>query len=120
MRRTGPTNIWLRLLASRLIKYSNIYKCKAWRRVATDLLKPSRQRIAVNLSLIERNTTGGLTVIVPGSVLGSGRLSKPVKIAAYRFSATAKRKILEAGGQALTLDELLEQNPKGKGVIILR
>jgi len=120
MRRTGPTNIWLRLLASRLIKYSNIYKCKVWRRIATDLLKPSRQRVAVNLSLIERSTAGGLTVIVPGSVLGSGQLSKPVKIVAYRFSATAKRKIIEAGGQALTLDELLEQNPKGKGVIILR
>lgn len=120
MRRTGPTNIWLRLLISKLIKYSNIYKSKAWRRVAEELRAPSRRRVVVNLSRIERNAKEGLTLVVPGSVLGSGFITKPVKVAAYRFSAKAKKKILEAGGQAMTLDELLEQNPSGKGVIIIK
>lgn len=120
MKRTGPTNIWLRLLVSKLIKYSNIYKSKVWRRVAQELKRPTRQRVEVNLSRINRNAKEGSTIVVPGSVLGAGHIKRPVKVAAYRFSAKAKKKIEEAGGQAITLEELLEQNPQGKGVIILK
>jgi len=120
MKRTGPTNIWLRLLISKLKKYSNIYKSNVWRSVAQELEKPARRRVAVNLSRINRNATNGSVVVVPGSVLSSGLLTKPVKVAAYRFSASARKKIMEAGGEPLTLEELLEQNPAGKKVIILK
>lgn len=36
-------------------------------------------------------------------ILGDGELSKPLKIMAHRFSATAKEKIEKAGGQAVVL-----------------
>lgn len=120
MKRTGPTNIWLRLLASKLNKYSNLYKARVWKRVAEELMGPTRRRVEVNLSLINREAREGMTVVVPGSVLGAGSIKKPVKVAAYRFSASAKKKIEEAGGKAITLEELLEENPSGKGVILLK
>ncbi len=120
MRKTGPTNIWLRLLCSKLTKYSANYECGVWRRVAEELSKPSRRRVVVNLSRIERNAKSGSTLIVPGSVLGSGNITKPVSVAAYRFSSMAKKKLLEAGGQALMIEELLEKNPSGKGVIMVK
>ncbi|MEM3794727.1 MAG: 50S ribosomal protein L18e [Thermoprotei archaeon] len=120
MQRTGPTNISLRLLASRLTKHSNIYKRRAWRAIAKELWKPSRQRVVVNLSKIERNNNKGSIIVVPGVVVGSGRLTKPVSVVAYRFSTTAKKKILSSGGQVLTLDELLERNPRGQGVVIIK
>ncbi|MEM2727131.1 MAG: 50S ribosomal protein L18e, partial [Archaeoglobaceae archaeon] len=45
--------------------------------------------------------------------------SKPVKVAAFNFSATAKAKIKEAGGECMKIEELLRINPSGKGVRIL-
>jgi large subunit ribosomal protein L15 len=36
----------------------------------------------------------------PIKVLGSGDIDKPMKVVAHKFSATAKRRIEEAGGQA--------------------
>ena len=38
-------------------------------------------------------------------VLGNGKLSKSLKVAAHRFSASAKQKIEEAGGEIILLAE---------------
>lgn len=51
MKRTGPTNIHLRLLIARLRKAARQNGAAVWRRVAELLAKPRRQRIAVNISL---------------------------------------------------------------------
>jgi len=52
--------------------------------------------------------------VVPGKVLGSGRATGKLRVAAYKFSNTAVEKIEEAGGEVLLLDNLFEDNPKGK------
>jgi large subunit ribosomal protein L15 len=36
-------------------------------------------------------------------ILGSGELTKPLKVAAHRFSASAKEKITKAGGEVILL-----------------
>ncbi len=118
MKRTGPTNIHLRRLVHKLRKYSRQYNAPIWRDVAEKLWKPRRQRIVVNLSTINRFTEEGDTVIVPGKVLGSGELDHGVVVAAWRFSRKALKEIKKRG-EALTIDDLLEKNPQGKGVKII-
>lgn len=119
MKRTGPTDINLRRLIRYLRKKSNEEGVKIWKDIAWRLERPRRQRAEVNVSKINRYTKEGDTVIVPGSVLGAGKLEHKVVVAAWKFSETAKGKIAEAGGEAITIEELLERNPKGSGVIIM-
>jgi large subunit ribosomal protein L18e len=59
-------------------------------------------------------------VIVPGKVLGTGNIDHPVTVAAFDISDTAKAKLGKIKAQYLTITELLEKNPKGSNVKIIR
>lgn len=118
-KRTGPTNPYLKNLIVKLRKKSFELNAPIWYTIAEKLEKPRRKRVEVNLSKIERYCSKGETVIVPGVVLGSGNLTKPVIIAAWRFSEKAKEKIKKSKGKVLTIEELLKTNPKGSNVRIM-
>ena len=118
MKRTGPTNVHLRLLIKRLKQASRKYEAPIWRTVAYHLSKPRRQRVEVNLSRINRYASDGDVVVVPGKVLGSGELTKRVTVAAWRFSSSALEKVKKVG-EAIAIEELLQRNPKGSGVKII-
>ncbi len=119
MKRTGPTNFELRRLIHDLRKSSRAFNAPAWRYVAELLSRPTRRRVVVNLSKINRHARPGEVVVVPGKVLGAGMLEKPVTVAAFSFSAEAIRKIREAGGRPLTIRQLLEENRAARGVRII-
>ncbi|NQU98080.1 50S ribosomal protein L18e [Candidatus Woesearchaeota archaeon] len=105
-------------LIGELKKNSIANNVKIWKRVATDLEKPSRNRRVVNLFNIEKNAKANETIVVPGKVLGTGELTKKVTVAAFNFSDSAFKKIKEKG-EVLSIPELLKHNPKGKKVRIL-
>lgn len=92
---------------------------KIWRDLAERLSKPRSRRAVVNVSRINRYTVEGDVVVVPGKVLGAGKLTHPVCVAAFSFSKTARGKILEAGGECITIQELMERNPRGSNVKII-
>ncbi len=119
MKRTGPTNVHLRRLIHLLRKKARENRAAIWRRVAELLERPTRIRPEVNLSKINRYTREGDTVVVPGKVLGAGRLDHRVVVAAYAFSAKAREKIEAVGGEALTIPQVMERNPRGSGVKII-
>lgn len=62
------------------------------------------------------------TVVVVGTVTDDNRLFDFPKatVAALRFTGGAKAKILKAGGEAITLDQLAVRAPRGQNTIILR
>lgn len=91
-----------------------------WRDVAKRLEKPGRNYAQVNLSKINRYAKDGETVLIAGKVLGSGLLDKAVTVAAYNFSVTAMEKITGLGGKCLTIEQILEENPKGSAIRILQ
>jgi large subunit ribosomal protein L18e len=119
MKRTVSTNPYLRKLIEELRKKSLELKAPIWKKIAEKLEKPRRSRVEVNLVSIDRNTNKGDTVIVPGVVLGSGDLTKPIAIAAWKFSPNAEEKIKKAKGETMTIEELMKKTPKGSGVKIL-
>ncbi|MCD6403496.1 MAG: 50S ribosomal protein L18e [Candidatus Aenigmarchaeota archaeon] len=119
VKRTGPTNPVVRELIQTLIKKSYELDSPFLREIAEKLNKPRRQRVEVNLAHIERFTKKGDTVVVPGAVLGYGELTKPVTIAALKFSKPALEKIQKVKGKAISIRELIEINPKGTNVKIL-
>jgi large subunit ribosomal protein L18e len=91
----------------------------AWKAVAEDLNRPRRGRLEVNLTRIGKHSKAKETVVVPGVVLGSGEIKKGLTIAALKFSGKAEEKIEKAGGKCLSIEELYEKNPKGKGIRIM-
>ena len=90
-----------------------------WEDVAERLEKPRRTHAEVNLGRIERYAQEDETVVVPGKVLGSGVLSKEVTVAAVDFSGTAQTKIDQVG-ETMKLEQILEQNPDGVNVRVIR
>lgn len=119
MKRTGPTNPYLKQLIEELKKSSRELKAPIWLAIAEKLERPRRKKVEVNICDIERNTKTDETVVVPGVVLSNGELTKPVKIAAWRFSQKAREKIEKIGGKCLGIEELIKENPKGSNVRIL-
>ena len=90
-----------------------------WGDVAERLEKPRRTHAEVNLGRIERYAQEDETVVVPGKVLGSGVLQKDVTVAAVDFSGTAQTKI-EQVGEAVSLEQAIENNPEGSHVRVIR
>jgi large subunit ribosomal protein L18e len=90
-----------------------------WQKVAENLGKVNRERPEVNISEIERSAEDGDTVVVPGKVLGTGRLTKEVDVAAFDASKGAKEKI-KANGEFMFIRDLVEENPDGSGVKVVK
>lgn len=105
-------------LVEELKRHSADNKVAIWKRIATDLEKPTRQRRIINVFKINQYANANETIIVPGKVLGSGELTKKVVVAAYNFSDSAYEKI-KSKGEAISINELMRKNPKGQKVRIL-
>jgi large subunit ribosomal protein L18e len=116
---SSKTNPRLQELIAELKAVSRESDASVWRDVADRLEKPRRTHAEVNLGRIERYAREDETVVVPGKVLGSGVLQKDVTVAAVDFSSTARTKI-ERVGDAVTLEQVLEGNPEGANVRVIR
>jgi large subunit ribosomal protein L18e len=83
-------------------------------------------RPPVSVSRIARALTqkgaADKTIVVVGTVTDDNRIFEFPKttVAALRFTAGARAKILKAGGEAITLDQLAVRAPKGQNTLILR
>ena len=91
-----------------------------WRDIAKRLEKPKSNWAETNLSKLDRYAADGETIIVPGKVLAAGSINKKITVAAYSFSAAAEEAIVAAGGKTMTIRDLMEANPKGSNVRIMR
>ena len=116
---TRKTNQSLVDLIGRLKEQSRDTGAALWRDVAMRLSKSRKNWAQPNLSRLSRYAPEGATVLVPGKLLGSGDVSGKPTVAAFSMSTGARDKIEAAGGTVLSLGELMEQNPNGKGVFIL-
>jgi large subunit ribosomal protein L18e len=120
MKRTGPTNIHLRKLITFLRKKANENNAKIWDDIADRLEVPRRMRIVVNVGKINKYTKPDDIVVIPGKVLGAGSIDHPVTVAAFSFSSSAYEKIVKANGKCISIIDLVNMNPKGSRVKILR
>lgn len=84
-------------------------------------------RAPLSLSRIVKETSNTVDlpnkiVVSVGTVTDDIRLTQVPKltIAALRFTRAAKERILNAGGEALTLDQLALRAPTGANTVLLR
>lgn len=119
MKRTGPTNPILREAIVALERLARKENAPIWKRVAEELARPTRKRREVNVGEIEKYAREGEVILVPGKVLGRGKIKKKVTVVAWSFSASAAQKIRAAGGEVLGILEYASKNPRGSGVRIM-
>ncbi len=115
----AKSNDELVALLTSLRKASKKEGAPIWGDLAKRLQRPSRSWAEVNLSRIARVAPKGSTVVVAGKVLGAGALSHPVTVAAFSFSGSARAKISAAGGEAMSIGQLMEKVPGGSQVRII-
>jgi large subunit ribosomal protein L18e len=120
MKETQSTNPELVQLIRFLKKQSREQKAGVWHDVAEKLAASRRARIAVNLSQLNRHTVRSDIVVVPGKILGTGSLGHALTIAAFSVSDAAAEKLKAAKAKYMTISELVEKNPTGANVKIIR
>ena len=117
-KRTGPTSERMKKLLISLRKASAKENAPIWKVAREVLGKSTRSKVEVNIDRIGRFVKEGETALILGKVLSDGELKHKITVAAYSFSKVAKEKIYQIG-KAITVEELLEKNPKGKKVRII-
>lgn len=118
MRRREKTNPRIERLIEDLKRVARERGAPIWKDIAKRLDKPRRNYAAVNLSKINRYSHADDTIVVPGKVLSAGAIEKPITIAALGFSKKAYEKV-SSQGKCMSIEELMETNPKGSGVKII-
>ncbi|PCD31489.1 hypothetical protein FGRA07_10032 [Fusarium graminearum] len=125
--RTAPKsdNVYLKLLV-KLYRFLARRTDASFNKVVLRRLFTSKiNRPPVSLSRIVANINKEgekRTVVVVGTITDDNRLLEcpKVTVAALRFTATARARILAAGGEAITLDQLALRAPTGSNTLILR
>jgi len=118
MKPTGPTNPILKELIKDIRNHGYKEKSRFLIRLA-ELLEISRRRkIEVTLSKLNRVCKENEVAVVPGKVL-DGILNKKITISAFKFSEKALKNIEKTNSKAMTIKELIKENPKGKNVKIV-
>lgn len=119
MKKLKSTNPELISLIRDLKKQSQESQTDLWRDLADRLTSSKRNRVAVNVSRLNRFTKEGETVVVPGKVLGAGKPDHSLTVAAFSFSDVAKSKIQNSKGSFLSIRDLIKKNPAGKNVRLM-
>ena len=112
---TGPSIHGKRVLARKLWKT----KRNIWKDVSKILMSPATNRVTINLRRLNKVTSDGDTIVIPGKVLGEGELTHKLTLAYWSASKAAKSQLEEAGCNIITIEELLESNPTGSNVKII-
>jgi len=94
-------------------------KRKLWKDIAAKLERSRANWAEVNVGHISKNLRAGEVALVPGKVLGNGKVNESFRIAAISFSDSAYEKLLKSGCEAVTIKELLSNNPDVKNVRII-
>lgn len=124
--RTEPQtqNVYVRLLV-KLYRFLARRTESQFNKIVLKRLFMSRvNRAPISLTRVVRYTKGqeGKTVVVVGTVTDDARVATIPKLSvtALRFTSTARARIVAAGGECLTFDQLALRAPTGSNTILLR
>ncbi|KAI2630065.1 solute carrier family 25 member 42 [Xylaria nigripes] len=119
-------NVYLKLLV-KLYRFLARRTDSSFNKVVLRRLFMSRiNRPPVSLSRVKSQVAHGSQdnkiVVVVGTITDDNRLLEvpKVTIAALRFTATARARVVAAGGECLTLDQLALRAPTGSNTLLLR
>merc|ERR1712190_281456 len=123
-RETKSNNPYVRLLV-KLYKFLSRRTDSKFNKVIHKRLNMAgRNKPPISLQKLSKNMANkeGKIAVVVGTVTDDKRLYEvpELKVCALRFTETARRRIIKAGGECLTFDKLALRSPLGQGTVLLR
>ena len=85
--------------------------------------RTNRAPLSVSKIALMSNGKSDRTVVLVGTVTNDERMlemPKNMRVCALRFTETARARIVAAGGECLTFDQLALENPTGSKTLLLR
>ncbi len=98
---------WLAVIGEYGPKKKN---AKLWKDVYRLASKPRRQRVIINLIRLNRIAEEGDSVVIPGKILGVGRVEHKFSVAAIEYSSSAAEKLSKAGCKMEGIKSMLEKD----------
>ena len=90
-----------------------------WKHLENELANSGSHASEVNISKLASVTKEGETIVVPGKILGSGRINHKLTVCAFSMSQKLAKKLNDCGGKIVTIANLTQSYPEGKGVRII-
>jgi large subunit ribosomal protein L18e len=118
-KKTNKTNPNLVALIQHLKDASRVNKAPVWRDIALRLESPGSNWAEVNVSKLDRYAEENEVVVIPGKLLGAGDIGKKLTVAAFRSSSQAREKVANAGGQNMSIEELVAKFPTGSKIRLM-
>lgn len=117
-------NPYLRLLV-KLYKFLSRRTDSSFNKVVLNrLISPRRFKVPISLSKLSKHMTKrpDSTAVVIGTITDDKRLLKVPKLSvcALHVTESAHKRILEAGGEVLTFDQLVARSPTGAKCTLIR
>lgn len=95
-------------------------KQKNWLPLAKILSSSTRKFSSINLEEIEKKTSAGDIVVIPGKVLSSGDITKKIRISSLGISKSALEKLKKTKSEAVSISDEIKKNPKASGIKIIK
>jgi large subunit ribosomal protein L18e len=96
-----------------------VRKTVGWAKYSRMLSMPAKLHVSVNLSEIDKITSVGDTVLVPGRVLSNGEITRRIRICSFGISASAREKLKKTKSEWVTIAQEIKANPKAEGLKIV-
>lgn len=114
----APTKEWIDVASKgmRESKHKGL-----WKGVYGKVAVPARRSVSVGIYKISKYSKENDFVVVPGKVLGTGKLAHKVRIAAVDYSESAEKALRDSGSSIIGIKELydLTNNEKARIDIIV-
>ncbi|MBI5036836.1 50S ribosomal protein L18e [Candidatus Micrarchaeota archaeon] len=111
----GPESI----VTLRLLNALRKAKKPVWARVAEIIRAPRRRRPEISLARLGRVTKEGDKVVVPGKIIGAGKVGHKLTIGYLAVSKASVDELEKEGIEAMPFAKFIEANKDGKGVKII-
>lgn len=110
-RKTNPT-----LAAAIYLSTKN----PAWLKLTKLLSQSTKRQSSINLGDIDKQTSMGDTVLVPGRVLGVGEITKKIRICSFGISEEALERLAKTRSEWCNILDEIKKNPKAEGIKIIK
>lgn len=94
-------------------------KTSAWVKYVKLLSQPTKKHSSINLKKIDKQTSMGDTVLIPGRVLSSGEITKKIRICSFGISKEALENLSKTKSEWATILDEIKKNPKAEGIKII-
>ncbi len=95
-------------------------KSPAWLKLAKMLSQSTRKHSSVNLAEIDKQTSMGDTILVPGKVLSVGEITKKIKICSFGISKEALERLSKTRSEWVHILDEIKKNPRAEGLKIIK